>query len=93
MAYSLVDGINITVAGDSANGDITIRLFDVGAPLHVSRIIQLTKDGDLISGYSMKDVSDLTVKFDILGLSLLSVLKNTVTRINNEKLDVHSKKD
>ena len=43
--YSLVDGIRITVAGDQANGDITLRLFDVIAPLHVSRITRLVLDG------------------------------------------------
>jgi peptidylprolyl isomerase len=43
--YSLIDGIKITVAGNSANGDISIRLFDVIAPLHVSRVIQLTREG------------------------------------------------
>ena len=57
MAYSLVDGIKITVAGDSANGDITIRLFDVIAPLHVSRIIQLTRDG-LYDGVAFHRVID-----------------------------------
>jgi peptidylprolyl isomerase len=43
--YSLVDGIRISVAGDQANGDITLRLFDVIAPLHVSRISKLTVEG------------------------------------------------
>ena len=55
--YSLIDGIKITVAGNSANGDISIRLFDVIAPLHVSRVVQLTRDG-LYDGVAFHRVID-----------------------------------
>ena len=43
--FSLVDGIKISVAGGSAAGDITVKLFDVIAPLHVSRIVRLAREG------------------------------------------------
>ena len=60
----------------------------------VCPMIKSKNSDELIAGLEMGDLEALgCVKFDILGLSLLSVLKNTVTRINNEKLDVHSKKD
>jgi DNA polymerase-3 subunit alpha len=36
--------------------------------------VQKTGDGDLVSGYDMNNVAELTVKFDILGLRTLSVV-------------------
>ena len=38
LTYSLVNSINILVAGESADGDITIALFDDIAPLHADRL-------------------------------------------------------
>lgn len=39
--------------------------------------LQTNSDGDIISGYDMNWVAELTVKFDILGLRTLSVIYNT----------------
>jgi DNA-directed DNA polymerase III PolC len=44
--------------------------------------LQKTKDGDLITGYDMNDVSDLMVKFDILGLRTLTVAHKTCEKAN-----------
>ena len=44
--------------------------------------LQKTKDGDLITGYDMNDVSDLMVKFDILGLRTLTVAHKTCGKVN-----------
>lgn len=44
--------------------------------------LQLTKDGDLISGYDMDDVADLMVKFDILGLKTLSMVDLVCNKID-----------
>ena len=44
--------------------------------------LQKTKDGDLITGYDMNDVSDLMVKFDILGLRTLTVAHKTCEKVN-----------
>lgn len=43
--------------------------------------LQLTKDGELISGYEMNDVADLMVKFDILGLRTLSIANKVCQKI------------
>jgi len=39
--------------------------------------LQSNSDGDIVSGYDMNWVAELTVKFDILGLRTLSVIYNT----------------
>jgi DNA polymerase-3 subunit alpha len=54
--------------------------------------VQKTSDGDLVSGYDMNNVSELTVKFDILGLRTLSVLQNVAkeTGIKLEEIDLSS---
>jgi DNA polymerase-3 subunit alpha len=54
--------------------------------------VQKTSDGDLVSGYDMNNVSELTVKFDILGLRTLSVLQNVAkeTGIKLEDIDLSS---
>ena len=44
--------------------------------------LQLTKDGELITGYDMDDVADLMVKFDILGLKTLTIAQKTCEKIN-----------
>lgn len=36
--------------------------------------IQMTKDGELVTGFEMNDVASLAVKFDILGLKTLTVV-------------------
>lgn len=43
--------------------------------------LQKTKEGELISGYDMKGVADLMVKFDILGLRTLTVAHRTCERL------------
>jgi DNA polymerase-3 subunit alpha len=54
--------------------------------------IQKTKDGDLVSGYDMNNVAELTVKFDILGLRTLSVVYDVCkqTGIDISKVDLNS---
>jgi DNA polymerase III subunit alpha len=53
--------------------------------------LQKTKEGEIISGYDMGGVSDLMVKFDILGLRTLTVAHNTCKKlgIKLEDIDVH----
>ena len=55
--------------------------------------IQKTKDGELISCYDMNDIAELTVKFDILGLKTLTVLKDACDQIgiNLEDIDINNK--
>jgi DNA polymerase-3 subunit alpha len=43
--------------------------------------LQMTKDGEVISGFEMGDVSALMVKFDILGLRTLSVIDQTAKMV------------
>ena len=43
--------------------------------------IQVTKEKDLITCYEMNATADLSVKFDILGLKTLTVLKTFVTKL------------
>lgn len=43
--------------------------------------LQRTKEGEIISGYDMNGVSDLMVKFDILGLRTLTVAHKTCEKI------------
>ncbi len=45
LTYTLLDSINISVAGDEINGNITIAMFDDVAPLHVNRIETLVMEG------------------------------------------------
>ena len=54
--------------------------------------VQKTGDGDLVSGYDMNNVSELTVKFDILGLRTLSVVYDVCkqTGIDITKVDLNS---
>jgi len=47
--------------------------------------IQKTKEGDLISCYDMNWISELTVKFDILGLKTLTVLNDTKVLLKKTK--------
>lgn len=44
--------------------------------------IQTTNDGALVTGYDMNWVSELMVKFDILGLRTLSVIYDTCKQLN-----------
>jgi len=44
--------------------------------------LQKTKDGAIVSGYDMDGVSDLMVKFDILGLRTLTIADNTCKKLN-----------
>jgi DNA polymerase-3 subunit alpha len=52
--------------------------------------IQLTKDGELISGYEMDDVADLMVKFDILGLRTLTIANKCCEKIGISLRDIDS---
>jgi DNA polymerase-3 subunit alpha len=54
--------------------------------------VQKTADGDLVSGYDMNNVAELTVKFDILGLRTLSVVYDVCkqTGINVQDIDLSS---
>ena len=56
--------------------------------------VQKTADGDLVSGYDMNNVAELTVKFDILGLRTLSVIYDVCkqTGIDITKVDLNSEK-
>jgi len=56
--------------------------------------VQKTGDGDLVSGYDMNNVAELTVKFDILGLRTLSVIYDVCkqTGIDITKVDLNSEK-
>lgn len=49
--------------------------------------VQLTNDGSLVSGYDMNWVSELMVKFDILGLRTLSVIYDVCSQLG---IDVNS---
>jgi DNA polymerase III subunit alpha len=54
--------------------------------------VQKTGDGDLVSGYDMNNVAELTVKFDILGLRTLSVVYDVCkqTGIDISVVDLNS---
>jgi DNA polymerase-3 subunit alpha len=54
--------------------------------------VQKTGDGDLVSGYDMNNVAELTVKFDILGLRTLSVVYDVCkqTGLDISKVDLNS---
>ena len=45
LTYSLVNSINILLAGEGANGEINIALFDGIAPLHADRLGTLAAEG------------------------------------------------
>jgi DNA polymerase III subunit alpha len=50
--------------------------------------LQLTKDGDLVTGYNMHDVADLMVKFDILGLRTLTIAHKTCQKLGIKLEDI-----
>ena len=50
--------------------------------------LQLTADGAFVTGYDMNWVSELMVKFDILGLRTLSVIYDVSTRLNKNLTDI-----
>lgn len=52
--------------------------------------LQLTKDGEFISGYEMDDVADLMVKFDILGLRTLTIANKCCEKIGISLKDIDS---
>lgn len=45
LTYSLINSLNILVAGESANGEIKVALFDDIAPLHTERLGTLAAEG------------------------------------------------
>lgn len=55
--------------------------------------LQSTGDGGLVTSYDMNDVSELMVKFDVLGLRTLSVIEKVCSslKINLKELDLDSK--
>jgi DNA polymerase III subunit alpha len=55
--------------------------------------LQKTNDGSLVSGYDMNWVSELMVKFDILGLRTLSAIHHTCRSINIEPGDIDLSSD
>jgi DNA polymerase-3 subunit alpha len=50
--------------------------------------LQKTNDGSLVSGYDMNWVSELMVKFDILGLRTLSAVHHTCKAIKIDPIDI-----
>jgi len=50
--------------------------------------LQLTKDGDVVTGYNMHDVADLMVKFDILGLRTLTIAHKTCQKLGVKLEDI-----
>lgn len=50
--------------------------------------VQKTKDGSLVTGYDMNWVSELMVKFDILGLRTLSVIYNTCSSVGIDPVEI-----
>ncbi len=50
--------------------------------------VQLTKEGELVSGYEMEDVASLAVKFDILGLKTLTVVSDCCKMLNISMSDI-----
>ncbi|MBT7437105.1 MAG: DNA polymerase III subunit alpha [Cellvibrionales bacterium] len=50
--------------------------------------VQKTNDGSLVTGYDMNWVSELMVKFDILGLRTLSVIYNTCNSIGIDPTEI-----
>jgi DNA polymerase-3 subunit alpha len=50
--------------------------------------VQKSNDGSLVTGYDMNWVSELMVKFDILGLRTLSVIYNTCESLDISPLDI-----
>ncbi len=55
--------------------------------------VQKANDGSLVTGYDMNWVSELMVKFDILGLRTLSVIYNTCLDLDIDPLDIPLDKD
>lgn len=50
--------------------------------------VQKTSDGDLVSGYDMNYVAELTVKFDVLGLRTLTVVNEVCKILNLEMTSI-----
>jgi len=50
--------------------------------------IQMTKDGELVTGFEMGDVASLAVKFDILGLKTLTVVDDCCKQLGINMLDI-----
>lgn len=63
---------------------ITISYFDINETFPTSK----TKDGDIISAYDMKWVSEFAVKFDILGLRSLSVVDDVCKSVGIKIEDI-----
>ena len=55
--------------------------------------VQTTGDGDIVTAYDMNWVSELMVKFDILGLRTLSVIYNTCEQISIDPLSIPMEED
>lgn len=70
-----LEGLNKNVGVHPSGIAISDQKIDDAIPL------QMTKEGDIISGFEMGDVSSLMVKFDILGLRTLSVVQQTAEMV------------
>ena len=57
-------------------------------PLQDIMPMQSSGDGSVMSGYDMNDVSELTVKFDILGLRTLSVVNDVCEQLGIKLSDI-----
>lgn len=77
-----IEGLNKNTGVHPSGIAISYQKLDEICPL------QTTSDGDIISGYDMNWVAELTVKFDILGLRTLSVIYNTCNAVGISPRDI-----
>ena len=77
-----IEGLNKNTGVHPSGIAISYQKLDEICPL------QTTSDGDVISGYDMNWVAELTVKFDILGLRTLSVIYNTCNAVGISPRDI-----
>ena len=73
-----LEGLNKNTGVHPSGIAIAHRNIDEFCPL------QLTNDGELVTGYDMDWVAELMVKFDILGLRTLSVIYDVCSQMNIE---------
>ena len=77
-----IEGLNKNTGVHPSGIAISYQQIDEICPL------QLNSEGDLVTGYDMHWVSELMVKFDILGLRTLSVIYDVCENINSDIYDV-----
>lgn len=49
---------------------------------------QKTKEGDIVSGFEMKAMSEISVKLDILGLKTLSIIDEVCNEVGIKMKDI-----